>query len=69
MNGFWDFIISFVLTLGTILARINTLTETENIVWVILPIVFPVICMNVFNYMIGYEQRNLFLLEKNTKKM
>lgn len=68
LNGMWDLVVSAVLMIITICARIPSITDTENLPWLICPIAIAILGTTVCNFMIAIEQRNLFLLEKNTAK-
>lgn len=68
MNGLFDIAFNFVTTVAVIIARTFVLLEEENIVWLTVPIVTAVLGMFTFQYMVSYEQKSLFLLERMSSR-
>jgi hypothetical protein len=51
-----------------IIGRATVLTAPENIVWLIAPSATAIFGLTIYNYLIMYEQRSLFCLERDSKK-
>ena len=68
MNGMYDLISTMAMTLAVIIARSFAMDKINSVGYTVFPLLMAVFGLCVLMFVIAVEQRNLFLLEKNSKK-
>lgn len=64
----YDLLATILLPLGSIFLRSFNIVDRDNLIYMTVPISLCAVGMIIFNYIVAREQRNLFMLEKYTKK-
>lgn len=57
-----------MLPLTSVLIHAFSMVDTDNLLFMVVPILLCVTGVSIFNYIIAREHRNLFLLEKYSSK-
>jgi len=69
LNGMWDVIASILIPAGAIFAQSLNINDADSSEHIAVPIFATLIGVALFNYILGLDQRKLFLLEKYREKI